>query len=294
MITVVRVTLILYIIFLIQSCKEDSSSAPNPLNSPVSSFSVNISIVDTNNNPVPHLRISCWNKLLLISGSLPTPSNTLPSTLASSKIKLNMPIKAKVWMALYDMDNRIVLALYSDNTLWGPGLLEAYYTTGGYRTPWVLKCRCIVKDSLSNILYSDSIYTLCWQPYAERSILGWTSTSGTLSTSDSLLFPNVLALPPLVYTGENGWDSLGTFLLSDTLIFALTDTASHQQQFFEGIVRKAMHDSLRFVWQPTMQAKSISTVRPQTSNISKIQFVKEDVTESGWRLYQNYPNPYYR
>lgn len=154
---------------LVFSCKDNSTTPSIPS---TNHFAVNISVVDTLNNPVPRLRISCWNKLSSISGTLPTASDSLPSTLASSKIRLNLAVKARVWMALYDMDGRIVLALFSDNTLWDPGLMGVDYVTGDYRPPRVLKCRCIVQDSLANILYRDSVYTLCWQPYAERSILG--------------------------------------------------------------------------------------------------------------------------
>jgi|WetSurMetagenome_2_1015567.scaffolds.fasta_scaffold13463_6 hypothetical protein len=211
--------------FVLQSCE----NAPiSPVIGQLPSLRVNISVVDTYGNPVPGIRVSCWNKLRWISGLLPSAPDTLALTIPTSAIFLDMPTKGMVWMALYDMDGRIVLALCSDNTLWGPGQLRATFVTGDYRTPRVLKCRCIVRDASSNILYRDSVYSLCWQPYAERSILGWTSADGSLSSDDSLKFPNVLALPPLVYAAETGWDTLGTFSLSDTLIFALTDTSSHR------------------------------------------------------------------
>jgi hypothetical protein len=278
-------------LIIIQSCKDD---AINPTVSSTPSFSVSIAVVDTNGNPVPRIRISCWNKLLPISGSLPAANDTLPRTPASSKIRLNMPAKARVWMALYNMDNRILLALYSDNTLWGPGILRADYVTGEYRPPWVLKCRCIARDSLSNVVYCDSVYTLCWQPYPERSILGYTSASGRFSTTDSLFFPNVFALPPLVHTGDSSSDALGTFALSDTLNFALTDTASHKQQFYEGVVHKAVHDSLTFVWNPTSVSKPESFCKQQTSQLLRVGIEKPAMAGSSWKLNQNYPNPYYR
>src|SRR5258706_7669895 len=189
-------TTIAVVTFLTISCRDSSTTPSAPS---ASQFAVIISVTDTLNQPIPHLRISCWNKLSAISGILPAPSNSLPSTLASSRISLSLATRAKVWMALYDMDDRIVLALFSDNTLVNPGLMEFYYVTGDYRPPRVLKCRCIVQDSLSSILYRDSVYTLCWQPYAERSILGWTSASGTYFTGDSLRLPNALSLPPLVH-----------------------------------------------------------------------------------------------
>jgi hypothetical protein len=205
-----------------------------------------------------------------------------------------MPAKAKVWMALYDMDNRIVLALYSDQTLWGPGYLDASYVTGDYRPPWILKCRCIVQDSLSNILYRDSVYTLCWQPFPERSILGYTSVAGTFYTKDSLRFPNVLSVPPLVHTGSSGSDTLGLFSLSDTLVFVLTDTATHRQQFFERVVHKQQHDSLNFIWHPTSLSQPSPPAKQQPLRLYKRGFVKSTAAGSAWKLNQNYPNPYYR
>jgi hypothetical protein len=290
----VRITRIIFALSTIvslQSCRDDLTNSPQNQPPP---FSLSISVVDATNSPVPNLRISSWSKLALIAGLLPVPPDTLPRTLASSTIMLDMPTRAKVWMALYDMDNRIVLALYSDNTLWGPGMLRTTFVTGEYRTPRVLKCRCIVQDSLSTVLYRDSIYSLCWQPYAERSILGWTSNTGTWSSRDSLTFPNVLTLPSLVHTGGTGWDTLGTFSLSDTLIFVLTDTSTHRQQFVEAVVRNGTQDSLRFVWQPTLQTRPMERFAETPSQGITVEMEKVSTVVAGWRLHQNYPNPYFR
>ena len=143
-------------------------------------------------------------------------------------------------------------------------------------------------------LYRDSVYTLCWRPYPELSILGYTSASGSFSTIDSLRFPNVLTLPPLIHTGESGSGTLGTFSLSDTLVFVLTDTASHRQQSFERVVHKATNNSLSFAWQPTATYQATPIIKQESPQLSKIEIVRPAAPELAWKLNQNYPNPYYR
>lgn len=273
------------------SCSETIVDPPPP---PAPSFSVHIAVADTAGAPVPGIRISCWNKLARLSGELPAADSAPPPTLASSSVRLLMPAKGKVWMALYEMDANLLLALYSDNTLWGPGVLRSDFVTGSRTPPFVLKCLCIVEDSLSHVVYRDSVYTLCWQPYPERSILGYASPAGTFTTGDSLMFPHVLGLPPLVHTGAGAADTLGLFSLSDTLVFALTDTATMRQQFFERVVERGKHDTLSFVWNPALVARESPSAPKETGLAVRQEYLRVRTAGLGWKLEQNFPNPYGR
>jgi hypothetical protein len=154
----------------------------------------------------------------------------------------------------------------------------------------VYKCHLIAQDTTSGaILFKDSIYAVLWQPDASISILGWTGTNGTFETQDTLFFPNVMALPPLVRMGLNG-DSLGTFTIKDSVTITLTDTSTNRSLQFAGTVKKGVND-IQLTWNPIAGSPNNGAeARAVSSNVCQVTRVAKTTLE--WKLKQNFPNPF--
>jgi hypothetical protein len=255
-------------------------------------FSLTISVVNAGGNPVGGLVISEWNEL----SGFPVRSNSggkarLQKTTAVSSITFDVASPAHIDLSAYECDNQLVAPLaVIENAVVGMHVAHlALQLNAGTR---VLKCRLVATTtSTGALLFEDSIYAVLWQYDYTLSRIGVTSATGKFQTRDSLLFPNVLSLPPLVETDATGPTLLGTFTISDSVAIVLDDTLTHQSQIFYRTVGKASND-LHLTWDP--QPGSLPPLRPAGGTMLKTEgfTFTTSVRSQGWKLYQNYPNPF--
>lgn len=274
-------------VFLFSSCKHDTTS-PLPYGT---NFSIKITVTNLSDTPMPGLRISAYNHLSV--GLLEKDNHgkgNLSSPQSTSVIGFTLAADAKVFLAIYEHDNKFVTTLLNwENML--EGMNEVEWSNDAHVPTRVYKYRLIAKDtSGTTVLFSDSLHAVLWHPDPDICILGWTSQNGIYETSDMLFFPNVLSLP-ILYKRDETNNDLGTFSILDSVTIILTDTLTHQSQQFQRVVTKDAND-IQLVWNPTLSKQWI----PYKSRIAHsrvtIRNKRLSSIHSAWKLFQNYPNPF--
>ena len=264
----------------------DQGTAPPPTQEP---FFFRVVVKDQAGNPMPNVRVSVVPPFDL--GSL-LKSSTQQSPLglsASSTVNFEIATVARASLFLNDLDGSTIQKL-AENRIFNVGLYAYRFTlqrTDGAR---VMVCRLVASDTATgNIVFRDSIFVTLWQPDYQVAIMGYTSGTGTFESRDTLAFPYILSLPPIVVTRTDP-SPLGTFSFPDSCMITLTDTAKATRMTFG---RRLVHgpNEIIITWNPTGSPNPIprggaSSDLPPSAPSSGIQNAFE------WRLFQNYPNPF--
>ena len=280
-------------LILLSLCAGSCAKSPvSPADKGEEDFSLTISTVDKNGAPVGGLVISAWNHIT----EFPSPgANSTPFSLkkvaAVTTIGFQIPVTCHVILRAFDLDNELVETIV-DIPGAVPGAHKANYglqSTAGMR---VFKFSLLATDgSTGALLYRDSIYAVLWQYDRTLSIIGTTSSQGTFQTADSLLFPNVLSLPPLVLTNSAGPTPLGTFQVSDSVTVVLSDTLSKTTQSYLCIITRGKND-IRLIWNPASISRPETADGEPTSPVTTGHSRKTQSAGLSWKLEQNYPNPF--
>ena len=254
-------------------------------------FSLTITVVNGSGNPVEGLVVSAWNHMAV--GQSINSYWRLPSfqrTMAVSIIAFEIPVVSHVFLGAYDLNGRLVSTIV-DLPAAVAGRYSAQFRINGSHGTEVFKCRMVATDtSTGRALYTDSIYAVLWQDDYVLSSLGSTSSDGTFRSNDSLRFPNVLSLPPLVMTNSFGPTPLGTFQISDSVTVVLTDTTARRTESYLCSIKRGQNN-LRLTWNPTLNSESTSW--PPTSTRPRHSKARESSSpQLVWKLEQNYPNPF--
>lgn len=247
---------------ILLACQHKSNPA-----GPHDEFYVRVSVKNANGAPVSGLRVSAWNKLAFGLRAVHKVESTTAPKLAVTSFRFDLKTICQATFSVFDLNAHFVR-----------NLIDATLAAGSYQVIWnntdaqgrrlhsgVYKCRLVVKDTLARtIVFQDSVCAVLWQPDAEVSVLGFTATNGIFETKDSLWFPNLFKLPPLIATSEVDPTPLGTFSILDTVRFVLTEVATRRQQSFERAVKKGPNE-FEIVWNPSVITASASlTTRPAT------------------------------
>ena len=253
-------------------------------------FSFRVEVKDIDSDRVEDIRVSAWNHISIDfspmqKGSYREKAAHPPATMFS----FSLASDATIDFSMYDLAGVLVERLIDSNLTAGAHAYE-WYTTGQIPSG-VYKCHLNAHDTLTNeLLFEDFVYAVLWQPDPEVSVLGFTSTTGVYETHDSLLFPNVFDLPPMIHTSTDP-TPLGTFSFRDTVTIWLTDTTTGKQQMFEKIVRRGTNN-ITLTWDPpAATARPVAGTQAEPSQrLINIKNVTSPLQE--WRLDQNYPNPF--
>ncbi|HEY6951191.1 MAG TPA: hypothetical protein VI758_02220 [Bacteroidota bacterium] len=280
-----HILLISAALVLFASCN-DSSTGSSGLNS--RDFFLRITMKTSKGNPVPGLRVSSWNLYPGQGFQKARLQDRIEKTTASSSIGFDVPVAAGVSLTILEIDDRVVTPLV-DNRVLKAGAYVSTFQINDQAGTHVYKCRMASQDTASGArLFADSIYIVLWQPDAFFAILGSTSAAGTIETRDSLRFPNVLSLPPLIRTTIDP-TPLELFSIPDSVVIVAMDTVAQRLQEFRCVVRKGFND-LSFVWSPptpVLSAAPPSIIRSETRIA-----VERSGVPTAWKLRQNYPNPF--
>jgi len=287
-----KLILLAVVIILALSCNENSTE-------PVGSkgFSVKLKARTLGGAPLAGIRVSAWNHL-----SLPV---AVPSGFAASQRQSVQPTPAVSFRFDLGADSRVTFNILELNDTLVSTPIDQLMAAGVHLLQWqvpqpivptrVFKYRLVARDMVhDSILFEDLKYALLWQQDPSATILGWTSSDGEFQTRDSLLFPDVIPLPPLVFTDETGPDSLGTFTIRDTVTFVLTDTATNREMEFVKPINRGVENDINLIWNPAAAKPASTRAFEQPMSGSELS-VRDSVVSvlPGWKLYQSYPNPFY-
>jgi hypothetical protein len=273
----------------IYSCNE---SVSDPGESASKDFLFRVIIINSNGQPVPGLRVSAYNDPS--KGGFSNIQQFYRGNKITSQSTLNFAISnnCKVTLSLYELNGNI-LQQPLNNELLDMGMyavtLSVNNTMAGTRVyKAVLRA---VNDTTNIQFFTDSIFITLWQPDPMFSILGYTSNEGIFEMYDTLSFPNLLTLPPMVRTFATGPDSVGIFTFSNDIVITLSDTINGMSQTYIRSITKGKNE-FELNWNPSGYFMSSQSNPIQRFEISKIDTGNTVITPDETRLYQNYPNPF--
>jgi hypothetical protein len=273
------------------SCKESE-----PVQTEDSSFHFKITVKDVAGNPMNGLRVSAWgilsiedqllNKQMRVSGQLNKENNIL----SQSSVHFSLAANTNVFMSVFNIRDQEI-----------DTLIKGALSTGAYSytldlplgsPAGVYKIRLTASND--TIHFQDSIYAVYHNTIPEYNVFGWTGQTGIFDFTDASLFKKILELPPFIYT-TNDPTSLGTFTYTDSITVVLTDTATQKQQLYV-LKLKQLNNIYNLTWNPPniiygagKQDLPIIARRNSVSAVSGIQSPLPPI----FKLYQNYPNPFY-
>jgi hypothetical protein len=268
--------------FVFISCNPTGADLESP-------FNVKVQVVDSNGNPLSDMNVSLWSKLNYSSGILKISGQNEIN--AASTIQFNLPQQSFVSLIIYDLNDKIVDKLIS-NEIKMAGAYSYTWATSYYNG--VFKCKLITSsDSLqNNILFKDSIYVVEISPDPRVSVIGKTDDNGIVTASDKLLFPNLFNLPSIPHTLADGPQPFGYFTFSDSIIIAVSDTSFSEYILYECAIKNG-ENKLSLKWDKSLP-KHLSDKRSGISRFTRDNLIRNpgDVIPKDWKLYQNYPNPF--
>jgi len=255
-------------------------------------FSLSIAVVDSNHNPAPGLVISAWNLMEGIAMRKIEASPLSPQNVeAISTIGFEVPEVAHVYLGAYDLNDHEVGTIV-DLPAAAIGSHKANFSLPGHGGTRVVKCRLVATSNSSGaLLFRDSIYAVLWQFDKTLSAIGSTSPQGLFQTRDSPLFPNVLALPPLVATDATGPVSLGTFRISDSVTIVATDTVAKISWAYHRTIKKGKNE-LQIILSSGALFRLRLASPTSTSADEPVGATGIGKPSFEWKLEQNYPNPF--
>ena len=251
-------TISLAIILVMALFSISCSDSPTSVVPTGNAFSLNVIVKDTQGNPVKWLNVGVCANIPPLTSAAPS-NKTINKTMASSTtIEYQLPRDAKIIMTLYNLNNTLKQVLVND-------LQSAGYHTCTYSVSDSLNknqsgtaiYKCILRASSlkDSVFFVDSIYIMLHQPSPSLALLGLTDSKGEISTSDSLAFPNLFNLPPIVRTGPNSSDPIGTFNLQDSSVICLSDASYNKYMTFTKKI-STKSNQFYFVWSPTLSQTS--------------------------------------
>jgi hypothetical protein len=255
-------------------------------------FSVNLSVVNGAGKPVQGLQIGVFNRSDVAPLPLAPLQNLDPLNVnAVTVVGFDAPVRSHVQLAAFDLDGAPLPTLMDRNPA-NPGSYVVQFSPPHSYGTRVYKLRLLASDSAGAIIFRDSVYAVQWNVDYTLGRIGYTSAAGTFQTSDSLLFPNVLTLPPFVLTSSTGPTPLGTFVIPDTVTVVLADTAAAQVSSYACVIRRGSND-IHLVWNHPPENQPSGSSPPVTSNaIRGREGTAAEHPAAGWKLRQNYPNPF--
>jgi hypothetical protein len=278
---------VIILLVLINSCNDSTTDNTNKSSN---DFLFKVTVKNSAGVAVQGLRVSAYND--------PTTMG-FPKTMkvqninAVSTINFALSKRCVAALTLYELDGTIFQRLITSS----PRDAGMYAVNVNFNSKSigarVYKAVLTAKNDTTNVeFFRDSIYVAQWQPDASVSVLGYTSSTGIFETADSLSFPNVLTLPLMTHTAEQGYDSIGVFTFPSDVVITLYDSTTQKSQMYVRKVNKGKNE-FELVWNPTGGALIIEpfSIDKFTAAIPDCVIV-EPVYTGKTRLYQNYPNPF--
>ncbi len=262
----------------------DLGTSPPPVQE---AFLFRVTVKDQAGNPVPNLRVSVTPPFDLAPLQKPSPGPSASGITASSTVNFEVAAPARVNLFLNEMDGTTIQKLM-ENRFVNPGVYAVRLSLQGHDGARVMVCRLAAVDTATgNSVFRDSIFVTLWQPDFQVAYLGFTSAAGMFESRDTLSFPYVLTLPPIVIT-RNDPTPLGSLSFPDSCMITLMDTAQGTHMTFGRRLVRGLND-IAVTWDPVGSTGPANAALPPAEPTTLSPVTRDAFV---WRLYQNYPNPF--
>ena len=284
-----NVAVVLFLSLLLISCKDNGTESKG-------NFKFRITVRNNTGAPISNLRVSAINLIslpLFYSMEKRNEINEITKTNAATVFGFSLAAKCRVRFYVLNLNDEEIVRLLDDE-LKLPGMYNYVWSTGNL-TSGVYKYRITVRDTpLSTKIFEAEKYAVLYAPDPKQCIIGWTSSDGVFETANTLLFPYLWNLPPLIRTSSNGPDTLGTFSYANSVALYLIDTLTAQQQSFQVQITNG-ENHFQLTWNPSSSSQALHSkeqnIVPQ-NRVNKIDSVIVISPPTTWKLEQNYPNPF--
>ena len=275
--------LLILIFTLLLSCKENNVG-PTDNNS----FSLELTVRNSNGNILPNINVSLWSNLKSTINLMKLSKTN--KILSATNISYGIKQKCFVDLSIFNLDGQKINSLVSGQ--YGIGSYQVQVDFDNRNINGAYKVKLIASsDSLkNNILFKDSIYIVLWQPDPVSSFVGKTDSNGKLKITNKVLFPNLYNLPSMLITGTDSPTILGGFTFSDSVTVALSDESFSKSTTYEIVVKNGQNKQ-QLNWIST-SSKFINTKLPLYKVGANVVINKISSSLVDWRLSQNYPNPF--
>jgi hypothetical protein len=256
--TMFRLAVVLVMGASLVSCSDKSS------NPQLDAFDLEVRLLDAAGHPIPGIRVSAWNKVpceFTLDGC-GGPAARRPSCLSmawdsnfvlppdtrligvwpnpfsgAATLRFNVAEPCSVALWIHDVSGRSVRFLYG-----APAPAGAHSVAWDGRdasrnrlpiSAYKIRFEVWTADRHSRS-YVDSTWVAIYDsdPDRESSRLGYTDIAGRVGTTETTRFPSLFTYPRMTACDENG-NEIGTFVFSDTLVIAASDTSAGTTRFFE-------------------------------------------------------------
>ena len=272
-------------------CGDDTTEPGDPL------FSLQLTVVDPAQDPVPDLQVSIWSRI-----TLPFDDRPLGDPKPASIFTFQIPVSCRVAYSLYDVTGRLACTLVDEvlpagthRVRWDGWFCEAGESPrlqpGPYRA--VMQARDTDSDDL---LFEGEIVGVMFLIDPARMRLGATDAAGTFRTDDEARFPHLYmndTWEPFLQVDENG-DLMGTFRYTGEVRIALVDTLAHLMQSYDLEVG-AGPNRFTLTWDPRKAETGIKSANDPPSSVGPVVFSRRDEDKPPaleFEMRQNYPNPF--
>jgi hypothetical protein len=277
---------VLTLLIAMNSCNENTIDSSKKSSN---DFLFKVTVKNSAGAAVQGLRLSAYNDPAAIG--FPKKFKTAKINSASS-LKFALSKSSIVTLSIIELDGRI-LQQPIKNSLLNAGsysvTINIMDKSAGTR---VYKAVLTAKSDTTNVeFFKDSVYIALWQFDPSFSILGYTSTTGIFETTDSLSFPNVLTLPPIIRTTERDPTPVGMFTFPSDVVIVLYDSTTQKSQAYSQKVNKGKNE-FELVWNPAGGGLIIEPLLKNTVTIAVPDTGINETIPKETRLYQNYPNPF--
>ncbi|MFA6469459.1 MAG: hypothetical protein WCW35_11215 [Bacteroidota bacterium] len=287
-----NILILCVLLFTSISCTDTSAGSGTGGSGSSNAFLFHVIVKDSVGNPVQGLRISACSDLSPAGMYKQQNGKNASGTASQAVITYALADTYRVSLSVFELDGSTI-ALPVQNIILLPGMyavsVNVNNSSAGTR---VYNAVLSAVDTASRSeQFRDSIYITLWQQDVGLSVLGYTTEKGICESNDSLSFPHLFKLPPMIRTDATGPDSIGIFSLPETYVITLTDSLTNQAQSYIRTVDKGRNE-FQLTWNPPGTGISAA----QYHRNSRLATAADTTIPSGaptvTKLYQNYPNPF--
>lgn len=232
----------------------DSDNPTKPIdgdNDPDTSPLFSVTVVDTDGNPVPDIRVGTFNRSPYDPWPQPWAALVAPLQFLPHVWRIDYPAAGRVVVTVEDYYRRLIDTIFDDSVEAGSDWLSwtpigtDTIVPGGYYHMMVDK-----PISATERATQDIVVVFDWQFNPIFTVHGVTDSTGTFTTNDTLLFPALLGNPPPYLPDPDlAGDTILPFY-SDSLVIHLSDPDDLYDLLYFPVKLSSGPNAFQLVWNP--------------------------------------------
>jgi hypothetical protein len=263
--------LIIALTIVCLQCKDKASNPPGD-----AGFSLEVTVKDISNNPVPGLQVSAYNISDLPSSSAHArPFRTPHSTNSITSFMFDSKEAGKFRLAILNLDNQLIDGFEGDVF---QGSRTYNWSTDSLPSSVYRAALTLADSSFRARRFQDTIlFAIDQSGDPSKNILGYTDSNGEVKTGKSWLFPYLYNLGTLTQTNEDGPQPIGTFSYTDRVAIVMTDTLAHLSLADTVTLTSERQNPVTVLWNPVTAVHAVPDNRNGIATSVKRDYLRGDL-----------------